>query len=173
MIIFLIGPSGVGKTTLGEFAGETVAGCKFYDLDKLVEERTGKPASRLLPQIGNDEFLEKCKEAIRDLDCNDADKLCVVAIGAGALQSEKALNWLKHHETVAITAPATDVYKRGGRRNENRTLESFKDTEYSSRRREIYSSANHVLPVDALPVEEAKKQFVKLLSSIGGRGSHA
>jgi shikimate kinase len=39
MIFYLLGPSHIGKTTLGLFASKTIKNCEFFDLDKLVAQR--------------------------------------------------------------------------------------------------------------------------------------
>jgi shikimate kinase len=166
MIVLVVGPSGVGKSTLGEYAEQKIPGCRFYDLDKLVKKRTGKSTGKLLPKIGNDAFLNLCQTEVKKLASECPGKLCIVAVGAGALQSCHVLEWLKIHSTLAITALAREVYERGGARNQERSFEEFKQTEYSPCRIQIYSSADHTLAVDGLSLQQAKEQFVQLIKSI-------
>jgi shikimate kinase len=169
MVVLLVGPSGVGKSTLGEYAGQKVANCQFRDLDRLVEERTGCSASKLLPDIGNDAFLALCCKEVEALCAGCVDELCIVVVGSGALQSSHAPEWLRQHLTLAITAPAEEVYKRGGKRNRARTCTEFEQTEYSPRRIEIYDSADYKLPVDGLSEQEAKDRFLELIESLKTR----
>ena len=117
MLILVVGPSGVGKSKLGEYAGQNMVNCHFFDLDKLVKERTGCSTGKLLPEIGNDAFLDLCCREVDILCDNCLEGLYIVAVGSRVLQSCHALEWLRQHSTLAITAPAEEVYKRGGARN--------------------------------------------------------
>jgi len=166
MMVLVVGPSGVGKSELGQCAEHQIVGCQFYDLDNLVKKSTGISTGELLPNIGNDAFLELCQEEVNALGCKCSDQLCVVAVGAGAPQSSDALEWLRCHSTVAVTASAEEVYKRGGPRNKDRSFEQFKQTEYSEDRNRIYESAEHKLDVDGLSLQQAKERFVELIESI-------
>ena len=166
MLILVVGPSGVGKSTLGEYAEQKIANCQFFDLDRLVKGRTGRSTDELLPEIGNDAFLALCRKEVDLLSDERLDGLCIVAIGAGALQSCHALEWLRQHSTLAITAPAEEVYSRGGKRNENRTLKEFEQTEYSPYRIQIYDSADYKLAVDGLSESQAKDGFLELIESL-------
>jgi shikimate kinase len=166
MLILLVGPSGVGKSKLGEYAGQKIANCQFFDLDKLVKVRIGRSTGELLRKIGNDAFLDLCCKEVDVLCDKCLDGLCIVAVGSGALQSYHALEWLRQHSTLAITAPAEEVYKRGGERNRNRTLEEFEQTEYSPNRIQIYDSADYRLVVNGLKEQQARDRFLELMESI-------
>lgn len=173
MMLLIVGPSGVGKSTLGLGAKNGIALYEFQDLDNLVKSRTGKSAGKLLPEIKNDAFLELCRHEVIVLETKYSSKLCAVAVGAGALQSDHALEWLSGYQTLAITAPAGEVFARGGERNKNRTLAQFEETEYSSRRLEIYDSAAHKVAVDGLSIQQAQQKFDLAIESIIASGKKA
>jgi shikimate kinase len=168
MVILVIGPSGVGKSDYGKHAAATIPGCQFFDLDSLVRGRAGMPASKLLPQIGNDAFLDRCRQEVDVLMQSCTAQVVVVAVGAGALQSGRAGAWLSQHQgpTIAVVASPDEVYRRGGVRNQNRTLDEFSATEYSQHRRRLYEIARHQCCVTGLTAGEARNRFGDLIRNL-------
>jgi shikimate kinase len=167
-VILLIGPSGVGKSDYGQHVAKTVPGCRFYDLDSLVGERSGTPASQLLPQIRDDAFLHLCQQEVEVLLQSSTEDVAVVAVGAGALQSGEAHAWLSRYSggTIAVVAAAEEVYKRGGPRNKDRTLEGFKKVEYSECRQRLYETARYQCCVTGLSLEKARARFTDLIRKL-------
>jgi len=174
LLILLIGPSGVGKSDYGEHVSKTIPECQFFDLDSLVRDRSGTPVSQLLPQVGNDRFLELCQQEVNALLKSNDDVFSIVAVGAGALQSDHALAWLTQHPgpTLAIVAAPEEVYKRGGKRNHDRTLGEFIAIEYSETRKSLYDSAEHLCSVTGLSVEEARNRFTDMIRMITADQKH-
>jgi shikimate kinase / 3-dehydroquinate synthase len=82
MITWLVGPSGAGKTTVGRRLAE-MRGEPFFDIDAMIEERSG----RTIDQI----FASDGESAFRRLEWNEILELsamrepCIVALGAGAV----------------------------------------------------------------------------------------
>ena len=168
MVILVIGPSGVGKSDYGKHAKETVPGCQFFDLDSLVSKRAEMPASQLLPQIGNDAFLDCCQQEVDTLLLSCPESVVVVAVGAGALQSDRAGAWLSRHPgpMIAVVAAPDEVYRRGDERNQNRTLDQFIATEYSQHRQSLYKTAKYQCCVTGLSLEEARNRFTDMIGSL-------
>lgn len=168
MVVLVIGPSGVGKSDYGEYAKKMVPGCLFFDLDSLVRKRVGMSVGQLLPQIGNDAFLDCCQQEVDALLQSCPESVAVVAVGAGALQSYRAGAWLSRHPgpTIAVVAAPDEVYRRGGKRNQNRTLYQFIATEYSQHRQSLYKTAKHQCCVTGLSLEEARNHFTDMIGSL-------
>lgn len=83
--IFLSGPPGVGKTTVGaELAARLHL--SFFDLDRCVHEETGATPAELLSQHGEDEFRRMELAALKTLPRKPA----IIALGGGTLLSESA-----------------------------------------------------------------------------------
>ena len=168
MVILVIGPSGVGKSDYGRHAANVIPDCRFFDLDELVSQRSRTPASQLLGQIGNDAFLGRCQQEVDAISQSCTQDVAVVAVGAGALQSGHVGAWLSRHVglTMAVVAPPAEVYRRGGDRNRNRTLEQFIATEYSQHRQRLYETAKCRCCVTGLSVEEAKNRFADIIRKL-------
>lgn len=168
MVILVIGPSGVGKSDYGRHAAEVIPDCHFFDLDDLVSQRSGIRASQLLGQIGNDAFLNRCRQDVQAISQSCAEGIAIVAVGAGALQSGHVDAWLSRHvgPTIAVVAPPDEVFKRGGERNRNRNLQQFTATEYSPHRQGLYEAAKYHCNVAGLAVEEARVRFSGMISNL-------
>lgn len=78
---FIYGPPGSGKTTLGRPLAERF-GVPFYDLDQLVEIKTGKRIPEIFSSQGENGFREMERQMLLDLL---ADEPGVVSLGGGTL----------------------------------------------------------------------------------------
>ena len=79
--IFLIGPMGVGKTTIGRLLAELLQ-LKFYDSDEEIEQTTGAPISWIFDVEGESGFRQREKKAIEEL--TQKNKI-VLSTGGGAV----------------------------------------------------------------------------------------
>lgn len=168
MVVLVIGPSGVGKSTCAVFAAGKLPGCQSFDLDKLVGQRAGVPACHLLGKVGADGFLQCCLREVGALLESGTDVVSLVDVGAGALESHRAGAWLSQHQgrTIAVVAPPDEVYRRGGWRNQNRSLDQFIGTEYSEYRKSLYKAATYQCDVKGLPVEDARDRFTDMIRDL-------
>ncbi len=83
--IYLIGPPGVGKTTVGQRLARTL-GKEFIDIDREIEERTGATVSLIFDIEGEAGFRERETKLIAEL-ATGSD--IVLSTGGGAiLQAE-------------------------------------------------------------------------------------
>ena len=81
--IYLIGPTGSGKTAVGrQLARET--GLDFIDSDQEIEKRTGVEIAYIFEREGEPGFRERETEMIRELSKLDG---AIVATGGGAVLS--------------------------------------------------------------------------------------
>jgi 3-dehydroquinate synthase len=102
--VFLYGPPGVGKTTVGRMVAARLA-WRFVDLDALIVSRTGRSIESLFAD-GEAAFRRVEREVCRELAREDH---LVVALGAGAMLDADTRDRLtRHHLVVCLTArPAT------------------------------------------------------------------
>jgi shikimate kinase len=165
----------VGKSDYGQHAKSVIHCCCFYDLDDLVSRRSGMPAAiHLLFRIRKDSFLQCCMQEVDAITDSCTQGIAVVAVGAGALESCRASVWLSAYPdpTIAVYAQPDEVYKRGGWRNQNRSIEKFKETEYSPYRQSLYRNAKYQCDVTELSLDQARAHFVCKINEIL-QGRHA
>ncbi|RMF23019.1 MAG: shikimate kinase [Bacteroidetes bacterium] len=90
MKIFLVGFMGCGKTTLGSLLAQRL-GWSFIDLDREIEERTGKSIPEIFRQEGEAAFRRLEAEALRGLETLDR---AVVSTGGGAPCFHHNMDWM-------------------------------------------------------------------------------
>src|SRR5208283_3782455 len=96
--VFLIGPMGAGKTTVGERLARLL-GVAFVDLDAHVEARAGASLASLFASEGEERFRQREAEALAELG-SGASK--VVALGGGTPCSEEA--WRRMRRAGVVVA---------------------------------------------------------------------
>jgi len=79
--IFLIGPMGAGKTTIGRQLARKL-GMQFLDSDRVIEERTGADIPLIFEKEGEDGFRKREQAVIDELTLQDN---LVLATGGGVI----------------------------------------------------------------------------------------
>ncbi len=110
--IFLIGPMGSGKTTVGR-ALARVLGKAFFDSDQVIEERTGVRVCVIFEIEGEQGFRRREKRVIDDLTLK---KDIVLATGGGSiLDAENRGHLLRRGFVVYLKAPVEKLLERSTR----------------------------------------------------------
>lgn len=108
--VILIGPMGVGKSTVGaELA--TALGVTFRDTDEDVVERAGKPISEIFLQEGEPHFRELEREAVR---AALEEHTGVLALGGGAVLAEESRRLLAGGPVVFLEMGVSEAVRRVG-----------------------------------------------------------
>jgi len=84
--IFIYGPPGSGKTTVGKILAEKIGG-HFLDIDEEIEKQANLPVSRIIADQGETVFRDMESQVISQICCSNienSDKL-VIALGGGSL----------------------------------------------------------------------------------------
>ena len=79
--LFLYGPPGSGKSTIGRLLAERL-GLPFTDLDTVIVETAGRPIPQIFAEEGEPGFRAREKQALADMGARPRH---VVALGGGAL----------------------------------------------------------------------------------------
>ncbi len=116
--IFLVGPMGAGKSTVGRQLAK-VLGRDFFDSDKEIERRTGVAISWIFEKEGEVGFRAREQKIIEELT---QEKGIVLATGGGAVLSEKNRRVLRARgHVVYLSASATQLIRRTDK-DQNRPL---------------------------------------------------
>ncbi len=142
--LFLIGPMGAGKTTLGRMIAEEL-GYAFIDSDRVIEERTGVDIPTIFYFEGEEGFRERETRVLEDLTLRDNT---VLATGGGAIL--RAENRAMLHSRGFVVYLAVSVAQQLARtaRDKHRPLLQTPDPEarlreLAAQRAPLYASIAH------------------------------
>lgn len=108
--VILIGPMGVGKTTVGELLAERLGtGCR--DTDQDIVDAVGKPISEIFLDDGEQHFRELERAAVRTAL---AEHSGVLALGGGAVLAEETREALAGAPVIFLEMGITEAVKRVG-----------------------------------------------------------
>lgn len=109
--VYLLGPSGAGKTAAGIVLAERL-GLPFIDLDAMIEARAEASIRSIFETMGEEGFRALEAEVLEEVS---ARAPAVVALGGGAVTRESAwrLMW-DRGVTVFLQAPAKELVRRLG-----------------------------------------------------------
>jgi chorismate synthase len=101
--VFLIGPMGAGKTTVGERLSRAL-GLPFVDLDARLEAKAGASVAQLFAAEGEERFRQREAGALAELEGAGPQ---VVALGGGAPCTEEA--WRRMRRAGVVVALGADT----------------------------------------------------------------
>ena len=116
--IFLIGPMGAGKTTIGRQLAHRLK-MDFYDSDRVIEEHTGVDIPLIFDKEGEEGFR---KRELATIDELTRKKSIVLATGGGAvLDKTNRENLIKRGTVIYLNSSLKSLLKRT-RKDKNRPL---------------------------------------------------
>lgn len=116
--VFLIGPMGAGKSTIGRQLAEILAK-EFQDTDHEIEQRTGASVSLIFEIEGEDGFRRREAAVLEELTGRDN---LVLATGGGAILSEQNRHTLRTRGLVVYLNAPIDTLLARTYRDRNRPL---------------------------------------------------
>lgn len=168
MIDFVIGPSGVGKSSLCKAAG--LEGIRIYvDLDLEMKSKDRDTCCGL-PE--NSEFGNLAKSCILEIENNDsASEVWLVDVGAGCMANQELLEWFKSKEyLLAVIDIPEKVFERARMRPngywKSRSLGEYINSEFSNKKKTLYDSAIYKFDVQGNDLEMARERFVRYIKEI-------
>jgi 3-dehydroquinate synthase len=170
-MIFLYGPPGSGKSTLGRRLAETLS-LAFYDLDEDIERQTGMEISAIFETEGEPGFRRREAEILQDtLDKGSA----VVALGGGALLADDNRSKVFTAGKVLCLSASVDTLTE--RLREDRSIRPLLNADLEGRTRDLieersqhYASFPHQLNTEGRSLTDAIAEAEILLGAFRVRG---
>jgi shikimate kinase len=106
--IYLIGPMGSGKTTLGKLLAESM-GFEFVDLDEWIEKEEGRSIQEIFSNDGESYFRDM--ETLALLTTKTWEDT-VVACGGGIVELENNCMFLKTQKVINLMVDVESAIKR-------------------------------------------------------------
>jgi len=116
--IFLIGPMGAGKTTIGRQLARSLK-MEFVDSDQEIEERTGADIAWIFDVEGEAGFREREKKIIEELTLS---KNIVLATGGGVVLAPENRKFLQSRGTVVYLMATICQQEERTRHDQRRPL---------------------------------------------------
>ena len=166
--IFLVGPMGAGKSTIGRFLAEQLD-MQFRDSDHEIENRTGASIPLIFEIEGESGFRAREAAMLRELVAEDG---AVIATGGGIVLSDENRKILKTKGLVVYLHASIDILYQRTRRDRNRPL--LNDTDRRAKLEEIMESrdplyrevADLVIETDKRPARSVAKEIVDKIESL-------
>ena len=123
--IFLIGPMGAGKSTIGRTLAKELK-LEFYDSDEVIEQRTGADISWIFDVEGEEGFRKREQKIIEELTQKSN---IVLATGGGVVTSPENRNALAARGTVIYLKTSLQQQYERTKRDTKRPLLQTDDLE--------------------------------------------
>lgn len=123
--IFLVGPMGAGKSTIGRYLAKTLDR-PYYDSDREIESRTGVDIATIFEIEGEPGFRER---EIQMIDTLTRKEGIVLATGGGCVTKEQNRECLSQRGRVVYLHASVDKQLHRTKRDRKRPLLSAADPE--------------------------------------------
>ena len=166
--IILIGPMGAGKSSVGKRLAKHL-NRKFYDCDKVLEERTGVAITTIFELEGESGFRERETKILDELTSLEN---IVIATGGGVILLDKNLHLLTQNSVIIyLKASVTSQIKRT-KHDKKRPLLQTKDRhatlqDLAKIRNPIYTKlANIIVDTDKQSISSSIEQIKSQLNTL-------
>ncbi len=155
--IFLVGPMGVGKSTIGRLLAADLA-LPFHDTDRVIEERTGADIPWIFDMEGEEGFRQRESAVLADLV---TAPYAVIATGGGIVIRETNRRLMRDNGKVFYLTASTDQLVERTARDKKRPLLQVdnpreKILELLKERDTLYRTlADHIINTDSFSAKAA------------------
>ena len=166
--IFLVGPMGAGKSTVGRQLAKTL-NMEFVDCDREIEDRTGVTIAVIFELEGEEGFRKRECAMIEQLTERDG---IVLATGGGAVLGEENRSRLRTRGfAIYLNAPIELLLERTARDKHRPLLQTddprAKLTALAAEREPLYQQvADMVVKTDRRTARHVVKEIVRRLSEL-------
>ena len=144
MNIFLVGPMGSGKSSLGKKLAKNLDK-KFIDTDKEIEKKENKTINEIFENNGEKYFREKEKEFLINIPNN---LNIIIATGGGIITNQENRKKLKENKVIFLNASIERQSKRTSKSDKRPLLKNVnrlkKLRELYDQRLELYREVSNI-----------------------------
>ena len=165
--IFLVGPMGAGKTTIGKYLAQQLK-LQFFDTDTEIEARTGADIPWIFDVEGEEGFRDREQQVVEEMTQVDS---VVLATGGGVVLRPENRRALAARGSVIYLYATVDEQVRRTRRDRRRPLLHQGDPEQVLRdlmavRDPLYREiADHIIETDGCSPRTVAQRLVQELQS--------
>lgn len=169
--VFLIGPMGSGKTTIGQRLARRL-GLNFHDTDQEIQGRTGVDISLIFEIEGEEGFRDRESRVLEEL--TSADQV-LIATGGGAILRESNRKCLRERGVVVYLQATVEQQMERLRNDKSRPLIQQEDREaklieLAGVRGPLYEAlADYTFPSRYRSVDQSVERIYKALQSQGSK----
>lgn len=176
-LILLLGPSGIGKTSVIKKLMANVPSIRSVVLDNIVHKHARENGlinkkdnlNALIKALENDRsrLFEYGLLALEQYHNELNDKPLVVDVGTGFLDAKESMQWVIEKPSISLVATPPVAFERFHHaRKLDISYEQYMTTQFSKIRNAIYNSAAIVIKSDQLDEQETAKRFAFALISM-------
>jgi shikimate kinase / 3-dehydroquinate synthase len=164
--IVLVGFMGAGKST-GARSLAAELGAPALDSDRELEQRLGEPIESFFDREGEPAFRAREEEVVCELLARGDSP--VIALGGGAVQSERVREALARHTVVHLEVDVEDAWRRASGRGRPLARDPARFEALLRDRRALYESvADAVIPPAGRDAVRRALPFVRALAGAPG-----
>ncbi|MBL1376622.1 shikimate kinase AroK [Zobellella iuensis] len=164
--IFLVGPMGAGKSTIGKYLAQQLH-MDFYDSDHEIERRTGADISWVFDVEGEEGFRQREEKVINDLSELQG---IVLATGGGSVKSKESRNRLSARGIVVYLETPVEKQLARVQKDKRRPLLQTEEPpqevleRLATERNELYLEiADYVVRTDEQSAKLVANQIAELI----------
>jgi len=174
-IYYLTGFMAAGKSTIGPILANTL-GWDFFDLDKLIENKTGKKIRDIFEQEGEGHFRKIETDTLREIS---ESKNVIISLGGGTIANKENIEIMKNTGKIIYLKVSLDtVYHRLKYKKDRPALtksdsESLSKEEMTNRinelmdtRAQYYEQADYTIDTDNNSLGKTIDNIVKIISQL-------
>ena len=169
MNIFIVGPMGSGKSTVGKIISDELF-LTFHDTDEEIENRTGASIDWIFDLEGEEGFRKRETKILDELAQLNS---IVLSTGGGIILSDENRDTLSSRGTVFYLATPISVQLERTSKDKDRPLLKNGDPEailkelHETREKLYESVADYVVDTESLTSQEVAAEIIKLVKNYG------
>ena len=169
MNIFIVGPMGSGKSTVGKIISSELF-LNFFDTDGEIETRTGASIDWIFDLEGEDGFRKRETKVLEEMVKQNS---IVLSTGGGIILSDDNRDLLSARGTVFYLDTPIDIQLERTSKDKDRPLLKDGDprkilTDLHEKRESLYQSvADYVVETSNRSSQEVANEIIKLVKNYG------